>query len=166
MAQSDASEVQHDDHSRIAFLERNQQHLSQRQLQRFQNGFSHPNLNLPQPPSFSEVATNLPGFKMKFFQFLHENPHTYTSSQTHLLYAGSLLTVSAGQWYRAHVDPLTIQLPTSYDLGLFFKELEGFFGGAVNVQSRERALRSLRQTRPVSDLVVASQNIAHIFSPL
>ena len=68
---------------------------------------SHPNLNLPQPPSFSGIVTDLPEFKMKMFQFLHGNPHTCTTSKTQLLYAGTLLTVSASQWYRAHVDPVT-----------------------------------------------------------
>ena len=80
----------------------------------------------PQPLLFSGVATELPKFKMKLFQFLHGNPHTYTTSQTQLLYAGSLLNGVAGQWYRAHVDPTTLQLPPSYDLGLFFKELEEY----------------------------------------
>ena len=75
----------------------------------------------------------LPEFKMIFFQFLHGNPNTYTTSQTQLLYAGSLLTKYDGEWYRAHVDPSTLQLPPSYDLGLFFQELEDFFGGVVTL---------------------------------
>ena len=103
---------------------------------------------------------------MKVFRFLHGNPHTYTTSQIQLLYADSLLTRAAGQWYRAHIDLTTLQLPPSYDLGLLFKELEDFFGRAVTLQSRERALKALRQTRSVSDLAIAFQNITHTFSPL
>ena len=38
---------------------------------------AHPNLNLPQPPPFSGVASELPEFKMKLFQLLHGNPNTY-----------------------------------------------------------------------------------------
>ena len=84
---------------------------------------------------------------MKMFHFLNGNPQTYTTSKTlPALYAGSLLSGSADQWYRAHVDPVTQELPPSYDLILFFKELEDFFGGAVTLQSRVRALRSLPQT--------------------
>ena len=105
-----------------------------------------PNLNLPTPPSFSRLATELPEFKMKMCQFLNGNPKTYATSKTQLLYAGAHLIGSAGQWYRAHVDPATQELPPSYDLASFFQALEDFFGGAVTLQSRERALRSLRQT--------------------
>ena len=63
-----------------------------------------PNLNLPTPPSFTGLATELPEFKMKMFQFLNSNPHTYTTSRAQLLYAGHNLFGSVGQWYRAHVD--------------------------------------------------------------
>ena len=99
-------------------------------------------------------------------QFLNGNPNTYTTSRTQLLYAGANLTSSANQWYRAHVDPATQELPPSYDLALFFQALEDFFGGAVTLQSRERALRSLRQTGSVSELAIAFQTIVLTFSPL
>ena len=125
-----------------------------------------PNLNLPTPPSFSGLATELPEFKMKMCQFLNGYPHTYTTSRTQLLYAGHNLIGPASQWYRAHVDPATQELPPSYDLASFFQALEDFFGGAVTLQSRERALRSLRQTDSVSELVIAFQTIVHTFSPL
>ena len=36
----------------------------------------------------------------------------------------------------------------------------------VTLQYRERALRSLRQTGPVSELAIAFQTIVHTFSPL
>ena len=100
------------------------------------------------------------------FHFLNGNPQTYTTSKTQLLYTGSLLTGSAGQWYRTHVDPVTQELPSSYDLSSFFKKLEDIFGGAVTLQSRERALRSLRQTGSVFEHAIAFQNIVHTFSPL
>ena len=64
------------------------------------------------------------------------------------------------------MDPVTQKLPPSYDLILFFKELEDFFGGAVTLQSHERALRSPRQTGSVSELAIAFQNSVHTFSPL
>ena len=64
------------------------------------------------------------------------------------------------------MDTVTQELPPSYDLTSFFKELEDFFGGAVTLQSRERALRSLRQTGAISELAIAFQNIVHTFSPL
>ena len=57
-------------------------------------------------------------------QFLNGNPHTYTTSRTQLLYAGHNLIGSAGQWYRAHVDPATQELPPSYDLASFSQALE------------------------------------------
>ena len=125
MANIDAPEVPISDQDRIMLLEQSYYQLIS-QLNHFisqpvppppppppQPIPSPPNINLPQPPSFSGVATDLPKFKMKMFQFLHGHPHTYTTSETQLLYAGSLLTGSAGQWYRAHVDPLTQQLPPS-----------------------------------------------------
>ena len=103
---------------------------------------------------------------MKMCQFLNGNPHTYTTSGTHLLYAGHNLNGSVGQWYEAHVDPVTQELPPSYDLASFFHLLEDFFGGAVTLQSCKRALRSLRQTGSVYELVIAFQTIVHTFSPL
>lgn len=164
-----------DDQHRIALLEQNQQQLVD-EIQRLSQHISaassfpspspHPNLKLPQPPPFSGLATELPEFKMKLSQFLRGSPHTYSTSESQLLYAGSLLTGSASQWYRAHVDSTTFLLPSSYTLDRFFQELEDFFGGAVTLQTRERALKALRQTGSVSDLAIAFQNITHTFSPL
>ena len=91
-----------------------------------------PNLNIPTPPSFSRLATELPEFKMKMFQLLNGNPHTYTTSRTQLLYAGHNL------------------------IGMQNSPL----------QSRERALRSLRQTGSIFELAIAFQTIVHTFSPL
>ena len=107
MSQIDSSDLLQTEQNRISFLEQNQQllvdqiqHLSSviSQVSTNPSPPSHPNLNLPQPPSFSGIASDLPDFKMKLFQFLHGNPHTYTTPQTQLLYAGSLLTGSASQW--------------------------------------------------------------------
>ena len=92
-----------------------------------------PNLNLPAPPSFSGLATDLAEFKMKMVQFLNGNPNTYTTSRTRLLYAGANFIGSANQWYRTHVDPATQELPPSYDLASFFQALEDFFGGAITL---------------------------------
>ena len=83
----------YDEQNRLACLEQNQQilveqiqHLSNVLTQFFSNQPtpSQPNLNLPQPPPFSGIATQLLEFKMKLFQLLHGNPHTYTTSQTQL----------------------------------------------------------------------------------
>ena len=62
---------------------------------------SRPNLNLPQPPPFSRVPSELPTFKLNLHQFLRGNNNTYTDSETQLLHAGSLLSESAGQWYQS-----------------------------------------------------------------
>ena len=56
-----------------------------------------------------------------------------TTSRTQLLYASANLTGSVGQWYRAHMDPATQELPPSYDLALFFQALKDFLGGAVTL---------------------------------
>ena len=45
------------------------------------------------------------------------------------------------------------------------QELEDFFGGGVTLQSRERSRIILRQTRPVSELAIAFQNITDSFRP-
>ena len=93
------------------------------------------------------------------------NQTTYHNPETQLLYAGSLLIGSAGQWYRGLVDPVTLLLPPTYDLPRFFHELEDFWGGGIALQSRERSLDILRQTGNVSDLAVSFQTITHTFSP-
>ena len=93
--------------NRVAFLEQNQQILVDQihhlpnvlsQFSTNQRPPSHPNFNLPQLLPFSEVASELHEFKMKLFQFLHGNPHTYTTPRNQLLYAGSLLSGFASQY--------------------------------------------------------------------
>ena len=105
-------------------------------------------------------------FKLKLFQFLQGNHNTYTNFETQLLYAGSLLSGSAGQWYQFLVDPTTLQLPCSYTLDTFFQELVDFFGGGVTLQSRKRSL-DVRPTHTssVSKLGIAFQNITSTFLP-
>ena len=126
---------------------------------------THPNLNLPPPSPFSGVPADLPVFKLKLQQFLMGNPHTYTDSASQLLYAGSLLTGQAGQWYISLIDPTTLRISPDYTLASFFQELQDFFGGGVTLDSRERSLDALRQTATVSDLAISFQNIANTFSP-
>ena len=55
-----------------------------------------PNLNLPQPPQFSGVPSELPTFKLKLFQFFIGN-HNTCNNESKLMLAGSLLVGSAGQ---------------------------------------------------------------------
>ena len=77
------------------------------------------------------------------------NYNTYGDQTSQLLFAGSLLEGSAGQWYSTLVDPTTLLLPPSYTLDSFCQELEDFFGGGVTLQSWERSLDVLRQTGSV-----------------
>ena len=76
----------------------------------------YPNLNLHQPPPFSGIPSELPMFKLKLCQFLMGNYNTYSDNETHLLFAGSLLVGSAGQWCHSLIDPHTVRLPSSYTL--------------------------------------------------
>ena len=90
-----------------------------------------PNLNLPTPPHFSGILSELPMFKLKLYQFLMGNYNTYQDNDSQLLFAGSLLHGSAGQWYSSLVDPTLLRLPPSYTLDSFMQELEDFFGGGI-----------------------------------
>ena len=124
-----------------------------------------PNLNLPHPPQFSGTPSELPTFKLKLFQFLMGNHNTYQDSESQLMFAGSLLVGSAGQWYLSLIDPATTRLPPSYTIDSFIQDLEDFFGGGNTLQSRERALDVLRQTGSVSELAIAFQNLTSTFIP-
>ena len=104
-----------------------------------------PNLNLSPPSKFYGIPSELPMFKLCLYQFLMGNFNTYGDNTSQLLFAGSLLEGSAGQWYSTLVDP-TLLLPPSYTLDSFWQELEDFFGEGVTLQSRERSLDVLRQT--------------------
>ena len=53
---------------------------------------THPNLNLPTPPYFSGVPSDLVVFRLKLNQFILGNHNTYTDAPSQLLYAGTLLT--------------------------------------------------------------------------
>ena len=164
-------DVQQPPLDRMTFLEQNfhnvvnELHYLRTQIARPPPPQPRPNLNLPQPPPFSGVPSELPTFKLKLFQFLIGNHNTYTEPESQLLFAGSLLSGSAGQWYHSLVDPNTLKLPPHYTLDIFFQELEDFFGGGITLQSRERSLDILRQTGTVSELAIAFQNITSTFSP-
>ena len=127
--------------------------------------FRAPNLKLPQPPYFTGISSELPNFKLKLGQFLMGNPSTYSDSPSQLLFAGALLTGSAGKWYAALVDKTTFRLPPHYTLDSFFQALDNYFGGAVTLDSWERELDSLRQTGTVAELAIAFQNITMNFEP-
>ena len=68
-----------------------------------------PNLNLPTPPYFSGIPSELIVFRLKLYQYLMGNHNTYTDDKAQVLYAGSLLNGSAGQWYASLVDPVTVR---------------------------------------------------------
>ena len=124
-----------------------------------------PNLNLPPPSKFSGIPSELPMFKPRLYQFLMGNFTTYGDHESQLLFDGSPLEGSAGQWYSTLVDPTTLRLPPSYTLDSFWQELEDFFGGGITLQSRERSLDVLRQTGSVSELAISFQNITSTFIP-
>ena len=89
----------------------------------------------------------------------------YIDSRTQILFAGSLMDGQAGQWYESLVDQTSHHVPSTYTFDSFMQELEDFFGGGVTLQSRERSRIILRQTRPVSELAIAFQNITDSFRP-
>ena len=188
MASFDASEAQAEQVGRVASLENNmggvmaelhrlqtamaQQAQHAQNVQLNQNAPQYvppppprPNLNLPEPPGFSGIPSELPSFKLKLCQFLRGNYNTYFDSQSQLMYAGSLLTGDADEWYMNLVDHTTYNLPPHYDLDSFLQAMTDFFGGGITLASRERSLDTLRQTGTVQQLAIAFQNITNTFTP-
>ena len=76
-------------------------------------------LNLTPPPTFSRIPSEIYSFKLRLCQFLGVNNDTYTDSQSQLLYAGSLLSGTAGQRYESLVDLDTFHLPSTYTIDTF-----------------------------------------------
>ena len=124
-----------------------------------------PNLNLPTPPSFSGIPSELRPFKLRVTQFIGANIETYATTQDQLIYVGSLLVGKAREWHDALVEDDTFLLPPSYTFQSFLQEMDDFFGGGVTLQSMERSLINLRQTGTVSELAIAFQNITNTFRP-
>ena len=89
----------------------------------------------------------------------------YIDSHNQILFVGSLMDGQAGQWYESLVDQTTCHVPSTYTFDSLMKELEDLIGGGVTLQSRERALITLRQTGSVSELAIAFQNISNTFHP-
>ena len=187
MASFDASEAQAEQVGRVASLESNMggvmaelHRLRTAVAQNIQNAQNvpiqqnvpqyvpppppRPNLNLPEPPHFSGNPSELPSFKLKLSQFLRGNFNTYFDSQSQLMYAGSLLTGDADEWYMTLVDQ-NYNLPPHYDLDSFLQAMTDFFGGGITLASRERSLDTLRQTGTVQQLAIAFQNITNTFNP-
>ena len=69
------------------------------------------------------------------------------------------------KWLLNHVHPDTNLLPANWDFMEVLSELQLFFGGAATLQSRERDMRTLRQTGSVSNLAIAFQTITQSFNP-
>ena len=93
------------------------------------------------------------------------NLATYNTPEAQCMFAGSLLVGSAAKWYASMIDFSTMLVPSHYTLELFFDELRSFFGGGMTLDSRERALDTLRQVGSVSELAIAFQNITNTFQP-
>ena len=153
MASFDASEAQTEQVGRVASLENTMggvmaelhrlQSLVAQQAQHAQNAHynqndglqyvpppaARPNLNLPEPPRFSGTPSELPSFQLKLCQFLRGNYNTYFDTKSQLMYAGSLLTGDADQWYMTLVNPTTRDLPPHYTLDTFLQAMTDFFGG-------------------------------------
>ena len=168
--QGDARQA-HMDRERVAYLEQQMQYLVN-QVQNLQalpppHAMPPPNLNLPQPPLFSGTQSELPLFKLKLLHFLVGNQTTYHNSETQLLYASSLLSGSAGQWYHSLLDPVTLLLPTTYDLPRFFTELEDFFGGGGYSPISGKVLANPASNRVcVRPRNSISEYHKHIYSPV
>ena len=124
-----------------------------------------PNLNLPTPPPFSGLPSDLRPFKLRVTQFIGANIETYATTQDQLIYVGSLLVGKAREWHDALIEDDTCSLPSSYTFHSFLQEMGEFFGGGVTLQSMERSLINLRQTGTVSELAIAFQNITNTFRP-
>lgn len=124
-----------------------------------------PNLNLHAPPTFSGTPSEVLVFRLKVYEYLMENRNIYTTDSSQVMYAGSLLTGPAWEWYASLVDTITMWLPPHYTLATFFQALESFFGGGVALDSRERALDVLRQTGTVAEMATSFKNITNTFSP-
>ena len=82
-----------------------------------------PDLNLPQPPKFSGVPSELPTFKLKLLQFMMGNHNIYIDGESQILFAHNLLIGYAGQRYHSLIDPHTIRLPPSYTPNTFMQEV-------------------------------------------
>ena len=116
--------------SRLTFLERYVHFLvnQDQQLQSIatqpppQQQLPRPHLNLPQPPPFSRIPSELPLFKLKLLHFLVGNRTTYHDPETQPLFAGSLLTGLVGHWYMlfnfvvGRIVLLPNSVPTSIEL--------------------------------------------------
>ena len=81
------------------------------------------------------------------------------------MYASSLLTGDADEWYMTLVDQNTYNLPPHYNLDSFLQAMTDLFGGGITLASRERSLDTLRQTGTVQQLAIAYQNITNTFTP-
>ena len=89
-----------------------------------------PRKNIPPPPMFSGIPPEISSFKLRICQFLGANYDTHTDTQSQILYASSLLSGMAGQWYELLVDPYTLFLPPSYTLDSILQELDDFLKAA------------------------------------
>ena len=79
--------------------------------------------------------------------------------------AGAFLSSPVAQRYETLLDPHTLGLPRHYILDNFLAELTDFFGGGLTMASRKHSLDDMRQTRSVSALAIAFQNIINTYVP-
>ena len=120
------------------------------------------NLHLPLPPPYTGISSEFPIFRLKITQAIRGNLITEQVQQ--IDYASGALQGDAAVWFQGLLGPNGLISPL-YTLDIFLDELERYFGGAITLQTREKALADLRQTGSVTELAIAFQNITNTFSP-
>ena len=124
-----------------------------------------PDLPTPEPIPFLGDPTNFARFKLKLIHFFYDHQTSFPTPFTRVMFTLTKLKRAADKWLLNHVHPDTNLLPANWDFMEVLSELQLFFGGAATLQSRERDLRTLRQTGSVSNLAIDFQTITQSFNP-
>ena len=124
-----------------------------------------PDLPTPEPLPFLGDPTDFARFKLKLIHFFYNHQTSFPTPFTRVMFTLTKLEGAADKWLLNHVHPDTNLLPAHWDFMEVLSELQLFFGGAATLQSRERDLRTLRQTGSVSNLAIAFQTITQSFNP-
>ena len=120
------------------------------------------NLHLPLPTPYTGIPGEFPIFKIKICQAIRGNLIQEPDQQ--IDYASGALQGAAAVWYQGLLEANGLLSP-SYTLDSFLAALEGYFGGSITLQTREKALFDLRQSSSVTELAIAFQNITNTFDP-
>ena len=124
-----------------------------------------PDLKLNPPLPFHGNPLTLKSFKLRLCQFIGAAPATYHDDYSKIVFTGSLLHGTAGDWYEGLMDPATSLFPPSLSFDAFLGQLTDYFGGGVTPQTLERSLINLRQTGSVSEFAISFQSITNAFNP-